>query len=196
MSPNTSDSLIPRASIEMIRDRVTLSVLVRRTVPLKRQGKEWVGLCPFHQDKRASFSINDAKRFYHCFGCGAHGDAIDFAERVYRLSFKDAVELLAHETGFPINIATINPTIVKRASLERQQEDAVRKRNLECGRRIWSETLPANNSPVERYLRCRGITEPVPPTLRYHPNLRYKTGESTSIFLPPWSPASAARMAR
>ena len=64
--------------LDELRGRLTLSDLVGRRVALKRAGREFTGLCPFHNEKTPSFTVNDRKGFFHCFGCGAHGDAIGF----------------------------------------------------------------------------------------------------------------------
>ncbi len=75
-----------------------MSDLVGRHMRLKRSYRgEFVGLCPFHQEKTASFTVNNVKGFFHCFGCGAHGDVIDFTQRLYRMPFRGAVTALATE---------------------------------------------------------------------------------------------------
>ena len=67
-----------KAFIESIRDRISIVDVISRYVPLTRKGKENWGCCPFHTEKTASFSVSEDKNFYHCFGCGAHGDVITF----------------------------------------------------------------------------------------------------------------------
>ncbi len=69
---------------------------------IKKHGREYHGLCPFHNEKTPSFTVNDDKSFFHCFGCGAHGDAIEFVRRFERLTYPEAVELLAREAGIEI----------------------------------------------------------------------------------------------
>ncbi|HUN52449.1 MAG TPA: CHC2 zinc finger domain-containing protein, partial [Candidatus Sulfotelmatobacter sp.] len=76
-----------------------LSSLVARRVRLIKRGREYSGLCPFHNEKSPSFTVSDDKGFFHCFGCGAHGDAIEFVRRSDGLSFPEAVEALAKEAG-------------------------------------------------------------------------------------------------
>ncbi|MBA4052414.1 MAG: DNA primase, partial [Erythrobacter sp.] len=75
-----------------LRARITLSTLVQRSVKLTRAGREWKGCCPFHEEKTPSFYVNDQKQFYHCFGCGAHGDAISWMVDSQGLQFMDAVK--------------------------------------------------------------------------------------------------------
>jgi len=173
------------ALIQTIRDRVTLSHLVGKHVILKRSHhNESVGICPFHQEKTPSFTVNDAKGFFHCFGCGIHGDAVDFTRRIYRMSFRDAVAALASEHGLDGAIATVDPQISARAERRRAQDEARAQRIFAAALEIWHHAVPAENSPVERYLRSRAITGPIPPSLRYHPELRYKITDKQWLILP------------
>jgi len=73
--------------------------LVGRTVALKRRGKDYVGLCPFHQEKSPSFSVSPAKQMFYCYGCKAGGDAIKFVEKRDRIDFLDALNLLGEQAG-------------------------------------------------------------------------------------------------
>ncbi len=91
-------SLSP-AFLDELRARTTLSVLVGRTVKLQRAGREHRACCPFHNEKSPSFYVNDDKGFYHCFGCGAHGDAIRWLTEHQGLPFIDAVKDLAQAAG-------------------------------------------------------------------------------------------------
>lgn len=88
--------------LDELRDRVRLSDVVGRLVQLRRHGREHLGLCPFHKEKTPSFTVNDEKGFYHCFGCGAHGDVISFEMQPGGLSFPEAVERLAGLAGLPM----------------------------------------------------------------------------------------------
>lgn len=89
----------PPGFLDEIRARVPVSEVVGRSVKLARKGREYLGLCPFHNEKTPSFTVNDAKGFYHCFGCGAHGDVIRFLTDNNGLGFVEAVEQLAGEAG-------------------------------------------------------------------------------------------------
>ncbi len=91
-------SLSPRF-LDEIRNRVTLSDIIGRRVKVTRAGREFKACCPFHKEKTPSFTINDDKQFYHCFGCGAHGDVIGFVMQHDNLSFIDAVEMLSADAG-------------------------------------------------------------------------------------------------
>ena len=89
----------PPQFLDEIRARVPISDLVGRRVGLTRRGREHVGLCPFHKEKTPSFTVSDDKGFFHCFGCGAHGDVIGFVMRADNLPFPEAVEQLAKAAG-------------------------------------------------------------------------------------------------
>lgn len=93
---------IPPVFLNELRNRVSLSELIGRRVKLVRAGREFKGCCPFHKEKSASFTVNDDKQFYHCFGCGAHGDAIGFVMQHDNLSFIEAVEILAAQAGMQV----------------------------------------------------------------------------------------------
>jgi len=88
--------------LDEIRTRLSCSEVIGRRVKLTRKGREYAGLCPFHNEKTPSFWVNDEKSFYHCFGCGAHGDVIGFSMRIDNLSFPEAVEKLANEAGLEL----------------------------------------------------------------------------------------------
>ena len=77
-----------------LREDTDLVALVERYVELHKAGPEFEGLCPFHTEKTPSFTVVPAKHFYHCFGCGAHGDAIDFVQEMHGVEFKEACEIL------------------------------------------------------------------------------------------------------
>jgi DNA primase len=90
------------AFMDELKSRVRVAEVVGRRVKLVRKGREFMGLCPFHSEKSPSFSVNEQKGFYHCFGCGAHGDAIKFVCETEGLSFREAVERLAGEAGMQL----------------------------------------------------------------------------------------------
>jgi DNA primase len=90
------------AFLDELRARVPLSPVVGRRVKLTRAGREWKGCCPFHNEKTPSFYVNDDKGFYHCFGCGAHGDVIRFLTDQEGMGFVDAVKQLAAQAGMDV----------------------------------------------------------------------------------------------
>ncbi|MFM5929748.1 MAG: DNA primase [Novosphingobium sp.] len=88
--------------LDELRARITLSAVIGRTTRLTKAGHEFKACCPFHNEKSPSFTVNDQKGFYHCFGCGAHGDAIRWMTDQRGLSFMDAVKELASEAGLEV----------------------------------------------------------------------------------------------
>ena len=93
-----SDSLV-----DIIHDKVLLSDVISKTVNLSKKGSDFIGLCPFHNEKTPSFTVSNDKGFYHCFGCGAHGDVISFIMEKESIDFKEAIKILASEAGINIS---------------------------------------------------------------------------------------------
>ena len=90
--------------LDELRHRTGLADLVGKRVRLSQKGNEHQGLCPFHKEKTPSFTLNEEKGFYHCFGCGAHGSAIDFVMNMDGLTFPEAVERLAGDAGMEVPV--------------------------------------------------------------------------------------------
>ena len=90
------------AFLDELRARTTLSALIGRSIKLQRAGREFKACCPFHNEKTPSFTVNDEKGFYHCFGCSAHGDAISWLTDRQGLAFMDAVKELADAAGMAV----------------------------------------------------------------------------------------------
>ncbi|MCC8194408.1 MAG: DNA primase [Deltaproteobacteria bacterium] len=88
-----------RSATQEIKARLNIADIVRRYVTLQRQGNRWVAPCPFHQETKPSFSVNEEEGFFHCFGCQASGDIFDFYARINGLEFREALEQLAEEAG-------------------------------------------------------------------------------------------------
>jgi DNA primase len=145
-------SLSPRF-LDALRSRLTLSEIVGKRVRLVRAGREFRGCCPFHGEKTPSFYVNDDKEFFHCFGCGAHGDVIGFIMRHDNLAFPEAVELLAAQAG--LEVPRPSPQEAARA---RQERDLYAV--LEDTTRFFEAALrkPANRDALD-YLKGRGLRE-------------------------------------
>ena len=144
---------IPPRFLEELRSRLTLSDIIGRSVRLTRAGREFKGCCPFHNEKTPSFTVNDDKQFYHCFGCGAHGDVVGFVMQSRNFSFIEAVEMLAGEANLPV--PKPSPQAVAKAKKEKSLysllEDATR----------WMEDqlrIPENRDAY-RYISERGNSE-------------------------------------
>jgi DNA primase len=143
----------PPQFLEEIRTRLACSEVIGKRVRLIRRGREHVGLCPFHNEKTPSFTVNDDKGFFHCFGCGAHGDVIGFVMRSDNLSFPETVERLAGEAGMPMPVLS-----------HAEREQAVRQQTLHevveaaCA---WFELqlrAPGGRAGLD-YLRRRGLDD-------------------------------------
>jgi DNA primase len=143
----------PPQFLDELRARASLVGVVARRVKLTKKGREFQGLCPFHNEKSPSFTVNEEKGFFHCFGCGAHGDAIGFEMRAHHLSFTEAVERLASECGLEVPKATPEERRVeaRRASLH----DA-----MEAACQFFEKQLrgPAGREGLA-YLRGRGLSD-------------------------------------
>lgn len=94
--------MIPQSFIQDLLSRVDIVDVVGRYVPLKKGGANFMGLCPFHNEKSPSFTVSPTKQFYHCFGCGAHGTSIGFLMEYSGLGFVDAVKDLAQNVGLAV----------------------------------------------------------------------------------------------
>ncbi|MBL94781.1 MAG: DNA primase [Magnetovibrio sp.] len=92
----------PSEFLDELKFRVGLVSTVSKYLKISRKGKEHQGLCPFHKEKTPSFTVNENKGFYHCFGCGAHGSIFDFVMEIDGITFPEAVEKLAHQAGMEI----------------------------------------------------------------------------------------------
>ena len=88
--------------VNIIHDKILLSDYIGRSVNLSKKGNDFIGLCPFHNEKTPSFTVSDDKGFFHCFGCGAHGDVISFIRNFEGKSFIEALETIADIAGIKI----------------------------------------------------------------------------------------------
>lgn len=141
------------AFLDELRARTTLSTVIQRTTPLKKAGAEWKACCPFHSEKSPSFTVNDAKGFYHCFGCGAHGDVIKWMIDQNGMQFMDAVKELAAAAGMEVPAA--DPRYVER---EKRREDST---GIMDKAMLWfmDQLMQPNGIAADSraYLEARGI---------------------------------------
>jgi DNA primase len=137
--------------LDELRARVTLSSVVMRTTKLQRAGREWKACCPFHNEKTPSFTVSDEKGFYHCFGCGAHGDVIRWMTDQRGLSFMDAVKELASEAG--LEVPQPDPRETERAERRATLHDVM------AAAQEWFESnlLSDEGARAREYLKQRGI---------------------------------------
>ena len=138
--------------LEEIRSAVDIVDYIKDFVPLKKTGKNYQGLCPFHEEKTPSFSVNPEKRFYHCFGCGASGDVFTFAKEYKHLSFLEAVEEVAKFGGIDLKKFGSFDTAKLNENDEFYEVNAF-------AANYFAETLAENPGAksVREYLKQRGI---------------------------------------
>jgi DNA primase len=143
-------SLSP-AFLDELRARTLLSAVISPSVKLIRAGREWKACCPFHNEKTPSFTINDEKGFYHCFGCGAHGDAIRFLTDARGLPFMDAVKELASKAG--LEVPAPDPQARERAERTSTLTDVM----AACQKWFAEQLAGIEGAEARDYLKKRGI---------------------------------------
>lgn len=141
------------AWLDELRSRLTLSTVIARDIQLHRAGREQKGCCPFHDEKTASFTVNDEKGFYHCFGCAAHGDVIRWMTDHRGLGFVDACEQLAAEAGLEV------PAASAEAAAAAERIDGLRPTLEEADRLYRSYLRQANGHRALASLSSRGIDD-------------------------------------
>lgn len=139
----------PPSFLERLRSQITLSEVIGRRITLKKHGREFQACCPFHNEKTPSFTVNDEKNFFHCFGCAAHGDAIGFVMRHDRLTYPEAIEKLARDLGIPMPVMT-------RDEVHRAEQEKTQLSVLEAACR-WFESQLATHISARQYAERRGL---------------------------------------
>lgn len=163
-----------RRVLDEAKDRHLLSDIIGRYTNLKRRGaQEMVGLCPFHDERSPSFEVNDNKGTYHCWGCGAAGDAVRFLTTKDGMTFREAVETLLG-SSFPV----IGEE--ERAKRKAQAEREMTAR-IELALSILSASTPALGTPAQVYARSRGITMDLPETVRFVMTPRWRDPETGEV---------------
>lgn len=137
--------------IEDIRDRLPVSQIVAQRVGIKRAGRIWRGLCPFHQEKTPSFTCDDQRQTYHCFGCGAHGDVFSFWQQTKGATFAEAIEALAAMAG--VQVRSLTAADAKRHARRVQvQADLTKESN--------SYSVHAqDHQSLDGFLQARSLTQ-------------------------------------
>ncbi|MEN8237042.1 MAG: DNA primase [Pseudomonadota bacterium] len=142
--------------LQNLRDRFVLSELAAPHIRLKRQGQEHSGLCPFHKEKSPSFTLNDQKGVFHCFGCGAGGDIIGFFMRIHNFEFFEAVKELAHKAGMSLPEAV--PLTTEEVQQQTDQEQLYPLMQEVCA--WYQEQLKqANARSASTYLQSRRLQQ-------------------------------------
>jgi DNA primase len=144
--------MIPNDFIQTLLSRIDIVDVVDRYVPLKKAGTNYVACCPFHSEKTPSFTVSQAKQFYHCFGCGAHGTAIGFLMEYGGKAFPEAVEELARDTGLEVPRVESRPGETER----REQAQDLASLLLAAARHYRAQLKDAPRA-ID-YLKGRGLT--------------------------------------
>lgn len=146
---------LPNAWVDEVIARADIVDLVSTYLPLKRSGRNFVGLCPFHNEKTPSFSVNRENNVYHCFGCKAGGNVAQFIMEMEHLSFTDAVLYLAKQLNIPQPIAEYNP----QKERERSQREKLYAINREAAQHFHDRLFSPQGSRALDYLHGRGIDD-------------------------------------
>ncbi|WGE33376.1 DNA primase [Actinobacillus genomosp. 1] len=146
---------IPRSFIDDLVARTDIVELINSRVKLKKAGRDYQACCPFHHEKSPSFTVSQSKQFYHCFGCGAHGNAISFLMDYDKLEFPEAIEELAAMQGLEVP----RENVINRDG--KPQASYKAKRNLyellEAISRFYQQNL-TQDIPSQSYLQSRGLS--------------------------------------
>ena len=172
----------PRDAAVALARRAGLGDVIARHVKLRRQGREYVGLCPFHDERTPSFTVSEDKGFYHCFGCGAHGDAIDFVMQFEGVSFRAAVGRLSDTAcGTQAGTSVIGGVRLRaKVPLDPARVDVDAEARMRRACEIWRTSRRITPRELaHKYLIARGLRPGAwggnsawPPTLRCR-RLRY-----------------------
>jgi DNA primase len=145
--------MFPSYFIDELKSRIKLSEVIGSKVKLTKKGREYIGLCPFHNEKTPSFTVNEDKGFYHCFGCGAHGSIITFEMEANGLSFLEAVEKLAAKAGLEV------PKLDNKTAAEQKIITNIYE-VTELASKFFEENLhKETSSSALNYLKKRGLTD-------------------------------------
>jgi DNA primase len=151
-------ALISPDSLERVKQTADIVEVVSAHTDLRRQGARWVGLCPFHEERTPSFSVDPQEKLYHCFGCGVGGDTIKFVEEKEGLSFTDAVELLAERYGVELEREKEDPRAEARRQMRRRLEELLGRTASFYAAYLWDSDEAAK---ARAYLGERGLGEEV-----------------------------------
>lgn len=145
---------VPDEKLSEIRNTANIADIISERVVLKKAGKDYVGLCPFHSEKTPSFTVSPLKQIYHCFGCGAGGDVFNFLMKVDGIGFSEAVAAVAKRYGIQLPEAHMTPAQKKSSSLRDQLLD-LNKRVMAFYASLLAH--PSAGQPGRAYLEKRGF---------------------------------------
>ena len=150
--------------IDDLKNRADLVRIIEPYAPLKKKGANWMGCCPFHQEKTPSFSVNPAKGFYKCFGCGKGGNAYSFLMEIEGLNFPEAIKRVAEISGVPLP-EPVDDKYYEQNKKRREEKKAIADQVIELNKYaldFWESHLQdgnAHSKAAREYLENRGITE-------------------------------------
>jgi DNA primase len=148
---------IPGSKVEEIKGRADIVDLISEYITLKKAGRNFVGLCPFHKEKTPSFSVNREKQIFYCFGCGEGGNVLSFLMKVNHLSFPEAVRYLARKTGIVIPEGVMTREEKERSSLKEQ----INRVNQMAARYFSQNLFSQAGRQAREYLKKRGLQDSV-----------------------------------
>lgn len=152
--------LIPQETIETVRQQTNIVDVVGQYVQLKKSGKNYLGLCPFHNEKSPSFSVAEDKQIFHCFGCGKGGNVFSFIQEIEGLSFPESVEKVADLANISVSLNLTNrPQVMSPKVLEESQLIQIHEKTSELYHHILMNTQVGEKAL--EYLKERGLTEEV-----------------------------------
>lgn len=144
--------MLPQRFLDELIYRSDIVDVVNRYVPLKKAGSNYVGLCPFHNEKTPSFSVSQDKQFFHCFGCGEGGNVLSFIMKIENLPFPEAVHKLASITGMTV------PEDDSGSDRERRERERILAANKDAARWFREQMLAPGGQVAREYLGRRGLT--------------------------------------
>lgn len=139
-------------AIRTVRERASLSEVVSDVIALRRRGRSAVGLCPFHAEKTPSFTVSEDRGFFHCFGCGEHGDVFGFVMKTQSLTFPEAVRRVADRFGVPLPEEAGEPA---------RRREPLTAANAAAAAFFQAELRGPGGGRARAYLRERGLSEEV-----------------------------------
>jgi DNA primase len=149
-------ALISGESLERVKQAADIVEVISAHTDLRRQGSRWVGLCPFHEERTPSFSVDAQEKLYHCFGCGVGGDTIKFVEEKEGLAFAEAVELLADRYGVELEREREDPRAEARRQQKRRLSELLDRTAAFYSAYLWESDEAAK---AREYLAKRGLGE-------------------------------------
>lgn len=150
--------------IEDLKNRADLVRIIEPYAPLKKKGANWMGCCPFHQEKTPSFSVNPAKGFYKCFGCGKGGNAYSFLMEMEGLNFPEAIKRVAEIAGVPLP-EPVDDKRYEQNKKKRAEQKAIADQVIELNQfalEFWENAFAENNEEAKKareYIESRGISD-------------------------------------